>query len=51
MPFRFWFNSGTQYTKENKVELNVALEAKEAKQSRFSYARSDTGLAKINFNQ
>lgn len=51
MPFRFGFNSSTQYMKENKVELNVALEAKEAKQSKFSYARSDTGLAKINFNQ
>ena len=51
MTSRFGFNSGTQYMKENKVELNAALEAKEAKQSKFSYAMSDTGLAKINFNR
>lgn len=36
--------------KENKLELNVALGAKDVKQSKFSHSRPDTGLAKINFN-
>lgn len=43
-------SSGTGYVNENKLELNVALGAKDVKQSKFSHSRPDTGLAKINVN-
>lgn len=39
-----------RYVNENKLELNVALGAKDVKQSKCSHSRPDTGLAKINVN-